>query len=137
MNRFLKLLAGAAAMAYGATLIVLGDEAPLLSLACENSRLGEVHSPDGKYKAIVFHRTCGDATTIDTHVSVLPMDEEPGRGPGNVFAMREPQRLGPHAYNFEALWTEGSRLRIRHLPGVRVLRAKTRIGSARIEYAPW
>ena len=58
---------------------------------CENDNLRRAPSPDGKRKAVLFRRDCGDASKYTTHVSVLKDGEELPNEPGNAFtALGEP-----------------------------------------------
>lgn len=133
MNRPLRLLIGAAGIAGGAARIAREEAPAPRPAACEDQRFPGVASPDGSRYVVMFRRVCGEAVPVRTHVSVLPLHEEPS-GTGNVFTMEAPPRRGPGDYDFGVLWMGEDRLLIRYLPSVRVLRAARRVGKVRVEY---
>jgi hypothetical protein len=60
------------------------------SVPCTNVVSSEEISPSGKFKAVVFHRSCQEwvGSTITTNVSVLPVNQSPGDGNGNVLSYK-------------------------------------------------
>src|ERR1700745_3027143 len=60
------------------------------SVPCTNVVSSEEISPSGKFKAVVFHRSCQEwvVSTITTNVSVLPVNQSPGDGNGNVLSYK-------------------------------------------------
>jgi len=53
---------------------------------CRNVTTSEALSPNGQLKALTFRRLCPEQHSITTHVSILPSNEAPPDGNGNVFA---------------------------------------------------
>lgn len=60
------------------------------SVPCTNVVSSEEISPSGKFKAVVFHRSCQEwvGSTITTNVSILPANQSPGDGNGNVLSYK-------------------------------------------------
>lgn len=60
------------------------------SVPCTNAVSSEEISPSGKFKAVVFHRSCQEwvGLTITTNVSILRANESPGDGNGNVMSYK-------------------------------------------------
>jgi hypothetical protein len=60
------------------------------SVPCTNAVSSEEISPNGKFKVVVFHRSCQQwvGSTITTNVSILPVNESPGDGNGNVMSCK-------------------------------------------------
>ena len=62
---------------------VLGTACALID-PCDNGSLKEFKSQSGKWKVVVFERSCGATTDFSTQVSVLPTDSSLPRKPGNA-----------------------------------------------------
>jgi hypothetical protein len=60
------------------------------SVPCTNQVSSEEASPSGKFKAVVFHRSCQEwvGSTTTTNVSILRASENPGDGNGNVVSYK-------------------------------------------------
>jgi len=60
------------------------------SVPCTNVVSSEEISPSGKFKAVVFHRSCQEwvGSTVTTNVSILPANQSPGDGNGNVMSYK-------------------------------------------------
>jgi hypothetical protein len=60
------------------------------SVPCTNVVSSEEISPSGKFKAVIFHRSCQEwvGSTITTNVSILPANGSPGDGNGNVLSYK-------------------------------------------------
>ena len=60
------------------------------SVPCTNVVSSEEISPGGKFKAVVFHRSCQEwvGSTLTTNVSILRVSENPGDGNGNVLSYK-------------------------------------------------
>jgi hypothetical protein len=60
------------------------------SVPCTNQVSSEEVSPSGKFKAVVFHRSCQEwvGSTTTTNVSILRANENPGDGNGNVVSYK-------------------------------------------------
>ncbi len=55
--------------------------------SCENRAFYGLPSPDGRYIAFIFHRTCPAPEGITTQVSLMPFHESLRGDPGNVLAV--------------------------------------------------
>lgn len=81
---------------------------------CGNDAYAEVHSPDHRYKAIIFQRDCGATTDFSTQISILKMDAELKNKSGNVFVTRG----HPDTHAPELTWLSNTELLIhRELDG--------------------
>lgn len=60
------------------------------SVPCTNVVSSEEISPGGKFKVVVFHRSCQEwvGSTVTTNVSILHSNESPGDGNGNVMSYK-------------------------------------------------
>ena len=60
------------------------------SVPCTNVVSSEEVSPSGKFKVVVFHRSCQEwvGSTVTTNVSILPANQSPGDGNGNVMSYK-------------------------------------------------
>jgi hypothetical protein len=60
------------------------------SVPCTNTVSSEELSPSGKFKAVVFHRSCQQwvGSAVTTNVSILWVNESPGDGNGNVMSYK-------------------------------------------------
>jgi hypothetical protein len=60
------------------------------SVPCTNVVSSEEVSPGGKFKAVVFHRSCQEwvGSTLTTNVSILRVNESPADGNGNVLSCK-------------------------------------------------
>ncbi len=54
---------------------------------CGNHAFSEFSSPSGKWKVVLFGRSCGATTGFTTQVSLLPADAGPPSGPGNLLSI--------------------------------------------------
>jgi hypothetical protein len=73
-----------------AGLFVLLSACSRPAVPCTNAVSSEEVSPSGKFKAVVFHRSCQEwvGSTVTTNVSILKADESPGDGNGNVMSYK-------------------------------------------------
>lgn len=55
--------------------------------ACENQAFYGLPSPDGRYIAFIFHRTCPAPEGVTTQVSLLPFHESLRGDSGNVLGV--------------------------------------------------
>jgi hypothetical protein len=62
-------------------------EKAFLSLMCGNTIRAESNSPDGKFKAVVFGRSCGATTSVGTYISILREGKNLPNENGNICAM--------------------------------------------------
>ena len=60
------------------------------SVPCTNVVSSEEISPGGKFKVVVFHRSCQEwvGSSLTTNVSILHSNESPGDGNGNVMSYK-------------------------------------------------
>lgn len=56
---------------------------------CGNDEVREVVSPDGKFKAVKFRRSCGATTGYSTHVSILPASRQIPNKAGNILVVED------------------------------------------------
>lgn len=105
--------------------------------ACDNSVRNDVVSPDGRWHAVVFQRSCGASTAASTQVSVLPADRALPNSAGNVFVgddryslERAPRAVAPLVVE----WPSATRLVIRHPWGNHIFLAVQRLGPIEIAY---
>ena len=98
-------------------------------MPCTNQVSSEEASPDGKFKALVFHRSCQEwvGSTITTNVSILRADENPGDGNGNVLSYKG--NIGVRAG-----WLSGQRLAIYSFADLSDATRLETLGGVSIEY---
>lgn len=82
-----------------APLLILGGLTAWLFAAtsqpCSNAIVQEAVSPDGRFKAVVFVRSCTATPGFSSNISVLVKDGILADGEGNLFAAYgHPQQLG-------------------------------------------
>jgi hypothetical protein len=53
---------------------------------CTNQAFYGLPSPDGKFIAFIFHRTCAAPAVMTTEVSLMPFHQSLRNEPGNVLA---------------------------------------------------
>ena len=80
---------------------------------CKNESISVIPSPDGKTKAVVFHRNCGATTAANTQVSVLPAYSELPNIQGNALVLDADAPI-------EVKWVSDSMLSISGLGAARV-----------------
>jgi len=97
--------------------------------ACQNEITGFAISPSGELEAIVFHRDCGAATGINTHVSIIDAKDDLPDRPGNVAIVNGKVPL-------KARWTGHSQLEISQWGSGGIVKKETRVGQVTIRYAP-
>lgn len=96
---------------------------------CFNEHFTETASPDGEFKAVVFHRRCGEADFImaPTHVSVVRRDESLPRYGGNIVEVEygglKVSESTTDNSKVEARWTEKKELKLIH-PAKAVIKVK-------------
>lgn len=69
-----------------AVLVCLGGGAACSRSQCANQAFYGLPSPDGKFVAFIFHRTCPAPAGVTTEVSLMPFHEPLRNEPGNVLA---------------------------------------------------
>lgn len=74
---------------------------------CDNEIIQEEYSPDKRYKAVAFVRSCGATTSFSPQVSIIGRSIVLRNEPGNVFICN-------HSQNIEVRWKDNNTLLIRH-----------------------
>lgn len=82
-----------------APLVVLGALVAWMFAAttpsCSNGITAQLASPDDRFNAVVFVRSCNTAPGFSSHISILVKEGMLADGPGNLFAMDgHPEQLG-------------------------------------------
>jgi len=91
---------------------------------CGNGIHAEVHSPDHRYKAIVFQRDCGATTGFSSQISILKIDAELQNENGNILVISG----HPDAHALQLTWLSNTELLInRKLDGSEA-KAETSLG---------
>jgi hypothetical protein len=100
------------------------------SVPCTNQVSSEEVSPSGKFKAVVFHRSCQEwvGSTLTTNVSILRPNENPGDGNGNVLSYKG--NVGVRAG-----WLSEQRLAIYSFADLSDATRLDTLGGVTIEYA--
>lgn len=63
--------------------------------SCSNGITAQLASPDDRYKAVLFVRSCTTAPGFSSNISILAKDGMLADGPGNLFATDgHPEQLG-------------------------------------------
>jgi len=79
-------------------LVCLGGGAACSRTQCTNQAFYGLPSPDGKFIAFIFHRTCAAPARVTTEVSLMPFHESLRNEPGNVLAVagEQPVKVSWH-----------------------------------------
>jgi hypothetical protein len=106
---------------------------------CANQVLDTIPSPDGRFKAVVFLRACGQPARFSTQVSILKRNRPLANVAGNVFMCAGSYGLspaGPGGRRVAATW-EAKDLLVIHYPSeAEVFAAKTAQKRIRVRYEP-
>jgi|GEM_PF-1798864 hypothetical protein len=99
------------------------------SVPCTNVVSSEEISPNGKFKAVVFHRSCQEwvGSTLTTNVSILRVNEHPGDGNGNVMSYKGDVGV-------RAGWLSDQRLAIYSFADLSDATRLATVGGVSIEY---
>ena len=99
------------------------------AVPCTNAVSSEEVSPSGKFKAVVFHRSCQEwvGSTVTTNVSILKADESPGDGNGNVMSYKGDVGV-------RAGWLSDQRLAIYSFADLNDATRLNALGGVTIEY---
>ena len=99
------------------------------SVPCTNQVSSEELSPNGKFRAVVFHRSCQEwvGSTLTTNVSILRVGESPGDGNGNVLSYKG--NIGVRAG-----WLSDQRLAIYSFADLRDATRLEAVGGVNVEY---
>lgn len=94
---------------------------------CSNTPVAVTPSPDGKSKAVVFHRKCGTSTGPNTQVSVLPAYSELPNIPGNALVLDADATLA-------VAWTSDASLSVSGLGTARASKRQEAVNGVAIDY---
>ena len=111
------------------TLVGLLSACSRPSVPCTNVVSSEEISPSGKFKAVVFHRSCQEwvGSTVTTNVSILPANQSPGDGNGNVMSYKG-------EVGVRAGWLSEQRLAIYSFADLNDATRLDTVGGVTIEY---
>jgi hypothetical protein len=100
--------------------------------------IGERHSPDGRWKAVVFLRRCGNtsqACRSTTDVSVLGEDTVTV-GRGNALEVQDNEVNGNNPVEVRLEWKAPERLVIWYQGSSKILNRRSSVGRVRVECNP-
>ena len=105
---------------------------------CANSMLSESRSPDGRYKAVVFERSCGATTGFSTQVSILPIDATQPRSGGNALVVDTDHGAAPIGKGggptVRVDWLSAHNLQLTYHPKARTYAAAGQVEEVRITH---
>ena len=107
--------------------LLIGISASGCGEKCKNESISVIASPDGKTKAVVFHRNCGANTAPNTQVSVLPAYSDLPNIPGNALVLDSDAAV-------EIKWISDSMLSISGLGTARVSQQQEEANGVTIAY---
>ncbi len=80
--------------------------------ACSNGIVKQLASPDDKFTAVVFVRSCNNAPGFSSNISILVKDGILADGPGNLFISEgHPEQLGMDV-QWQAVGDKGLQLQV-------------------------
>ena len=94
---------------------------------CRNVPVAVTPSPDGKTKAVVFHRECGADTGANTQLSVLPAYSKLPNIPGNALVLDA-------AATLQVKWTSDASLTVSGLGTARASKQQKAVNEVSIDY---
>ncbi len=94
---------------------------------CGNTLLSESQSPNGKWKAVVFERSCGATTGVSTQVSILRKNEDLPNEIGNICVVDVFPKV-------ELRWVGNNELVITHHGGAKLFHAVQSFEGINIKY---
>jgi hypothetical protein len=107
--------------------------------SCDYATLSETKSPDGKLKAVVFHRGCG-SNPIDSseQISILSSSTSSPSGRGNVFIAGDENQTTPanlkHPTEIKVNWESNSSLVISYPKNIQVSLKKSSVAGIAVRY---
>jgi hypothetical protein len=107
--------------------------------SCDYAVVSEAKSPDGKLKAVVFHRGCG-SNPIDSseQISILSSSTSSPSGRGNVFIAGDENHTTPanlkHPTEIKANWESNSSLVISYPQNIQVSLKKPSAAGVAVRY---
>ena len=105
---------------------------------CSNEVITEVISPNGKMKAVTFHRDCGATTDFSTHVIIIPITSTLEKEGSSIFVANTNKGKAPAGQGggpeVRTRWLSADKLQIEYhkLAGVR--RSETKSNGTDILY---
>ena len=106
---------------------------------CANEIVNVTHSPNDRFKAVVFVRACSDPARFSTQVSVVKSKRPLSNVAGNVFMCDGSYGLSPSSsgrLRVSAAWNANDQLVVRYPSEAETLAAKQRFKGIRISYEP-
>jgi len=103
-----------------------------LPLLCGNEIVKDVASPDGRHRAILFVRHCGDSADYYTQVALVGSSDDLPNQAGNVLSAPGKPQAGAWAVK----WTGAGTLTIRTPPGLKLGRSEKNVDGIAIQYEP-
>lgn len=94
---------------------------------CTNAAVATIPSPSGKNKAVVFHRTCGAETQVNTQVAVIPSYSSLSNIPGNALILTGDVPL-------DVRWTSDTSVSISGMGTAHVSKQMESVAGITIEY---
>ena len=104
------------------------------SPSCANEVLGDVNSPTGNFRAVIFQRNCGATTGPNRQVSIIPSGTSLPDTAGNVLIIGDSAGEALRALNVSTTWSDDSTLLVTYGSGARVFRKQTRLGHVSIRF---
>jgi hypothetical protein len=107
--------------------------------SCDHAIVSEIKSPDGKLKAVVFHRGCG-SNPIDSseQVSILSSSTSPPSGRGNVFIAGDENQTTPvdakPPMEIKVSWESNSSLAISYPKNAKVSLKNPSVARVAVRY---
>jgi hypothetical protein len=95
---------------------------------CKNEIVQTLRSPDGRFDAVVFTRSCAATSGYSTQLSVLAAETVLPDGEGNTLVVRGDPRI-------VVRWETRRRLRVTGLGDVATKLKLTRVGEVEVRYA--
>jgi hypothetical protein len=94
--------------------------------ACENEISEDLPSPDGNHRIVVFSRSCGVTTGLNTQATILGKGERLSNKEGNAFII--------DSGTAKVSWKSDGKLLVTLDPSVRIFKQQNSAGGVEIEY---
>ena len=111
---------------HGPAMLLTAALAGCTGSVCKNVATAGAPSPDGKFIAFVFNRSCSGAPAVSTHVSVIRFSESLRNETGNVLVVDGLQPL-------TLSWLSPTDLVVRHVKDPRLAHPKP-VDSVTVEF---
>jgi hypothetical protein len=107
--------------------------------SCDYAVASEAKSPDGKLKAVVFHRGCGSNVIDSTEqISILSSSASAPSGRGNVFIAGDENHATPtdriQINKIRVIWESNNSLSIAYPKNAQVILEKSSVAGVAINY---